>query len=178
MLNHFQGLNGRDEKYEKKQVFYFPENPHLIKNKNILIFGGGDSAIDAVELLYKNNNVALIHRRDTFTSYKGKNNILNEITTYIPYSLVSLNGNDILESVIIKNNEKTLKVPCDLVFFAYGYNQDFIPDKINVDAFTMATNKKNIFAIGGVANYHNKRNLITTHMYECRLLLNSILNHI
>jgi thioredoxin reductase len=163
------------EKYEKKQVFYFPENPHLIKNKNILIFGGGDSALDAVEILYKNNNVSLIHRRNTFTSQEGKNILLNKITTYIPYSLLALNGCEILESVTIKNNEEILTIDGDLVFFCYGYNQDFIPDKIQVNPFTMETNKKNIFAIGGVVEYESKRNLITTHMYECRLLLNSIL---
>jgi thioredoxin reductase len=160
------------EKYENKQIFYFPEKPLI--NKNILIFGGGDSALDAVEMLYKNNNVTLIHRRNTFTSQEGKNSLLQHIKTYMPYSLVSLNGNDYdLTSVTIKNNE-LLTLPCDFVFFCYGYNQSFIPDKIIVNPSTMETNHKNVFAIGGIATYHNKRNLITTHMYECRLLLSSL----
>ena len=160
------------EKYENKQIFYFPEKPLI--NKNILVFGGGDSALDAVEILYKNNNVTLIHRRNIFTSQEGKNTILQNITTHIPYSLVSLNGDDSqLKSVTIKNNE-LLTLPCDFVFFCYGYNQNFIPDKISVNPFTMETNNKNVFAIGGIANYNSKRNLITTHMYECRLLLDSL----
>lgn len=164
------------EKYEKKQIFYFPNNASSIKNKKIIIFGGGDSALDAVEDLYKNNNVSLVHRRNSFSSQQGKNTILENITTYIPYSLVSLNGNENLQSVTIKNTDDHLTLTCDLIFFCYGYNQDFIPDKIFVNPFTMESHKKNIFAIGGVSTYNNKRNLITSNMYECRLLLNTILN--
>ena len=90
---------------------------------------------------------------------------------------MSLNGNNnILTSITIKKENELLDLPCDLVFFCYGYNQDFIPDKIMVNPLTMESNIENIFAIGGVANYNNKRNLITTNMYECRLLLNKILS--
>lgn len=163
------------ELYENKQIFYFPENPSLIKNKNIIVFGGGDSALDAVGSLYENNKVSLVHRRNNFTAQSGKMTLLNIINNYIPYSLVSLNGtNELLESVTIKNNNAVINLNCDLVFFCYGYNQSHI-EKIPVNPFTMESENKNIFAIGGIATYKNKRNLITTHMYEARILLNHIL---
>jgi thioredoxin reductase len=168
------------EIYENKQIFYFPSNPSNIKNKNILIFGGGDTALDAAEALYQNNNVTLVHRRDIFKNYEGKNYLLNKIQTYIPYSLYKLNGdnNSILNSVLIKNHNDILDLKADYVYFCYGYNQEYLPEKFNVDKSNMEVEiNKNIFAIGGIANYSTKRNLITNNMYECRIVLMEIMKN-
>jgi thioredoxin reductase len=168
------------EIYENKQIFYFPSNPSNIKNKNILIFGGGDTALDAVECLYENNNVSLIHRRDIFKNHEGKNYLLNKINTYIPYSLYKLNScsedKNILKSVSIKNNNHILDLEADYVYFCYGYNQDELPEKFIVNFNTMMV-QENIFAVGSINNYEKKRNLITTNMYECRIVINEILKN-
>ena len=54
------------EKFEGKSVFYAIKNKEDFKNKNICIFGGGDSALDWTLELSKFSNITLIHRRDEF----------------------------------------------------------------------------------------------------------------
>jgi len=52
------------EKFEGKSVFYAVRNKDNFKNKNISIFGGGDSALDWALELSKLSKITLIHRRD------------------------------------------------------------------------------------------------------------------
>ena len=54
------------EKFEGKSVFYAVRNKDNFKNKNISIFGGGDSALDWALELSKFSKITLIHRRDEF----------------------------------------------------------------------------------------------------------------
>ena len=52
--------------FENKSLFYAVRDKEKFKNKNIAIFGGGDSALDWALELSKFSNVSLIHRRDEF----------------------------------------------------------------------------------------------------------------
>ena len=54
------------EKYEGKSLFYSVRNKEQFKNKNISIFGGGDSALDWALELSKFSKITLIHRRSEF----------------------------------------------------------------------------------------------------------------
>ena len=82
------------------------------KNKNVVIFGGGDSALDwTVELSKVAKLVTLVHRRDAFRGaqhteeqmralvQKGKVNLLT------PYLINSIEGDDIVQSITLKNFE-------------------------------------------------------------------------
>ena len=64
------------EKFEGKSVFYSVRNKEDFKDKNISIFGGGDSALDWTVELSKFSKVNLIHRRDEF---RGAPHTLSEI---------------------------------------------------------------------------------------------------
>ena len=64
------------EKFEGKSIFYAVKNKDDFKNKNICIFGGGDSALDWALELSKYSKITLIHRRDEF---RGAQHTLNEI---------------------------------------------------------------------------------------------------
>ena len=64
------------EKFEGKSVFYSVKNKDNYKNKNISIFGGGDSALDWTLELSKFSNITLIHRRNEF---RGAQHTLSEI---------------------------------------------------------------------------------------------------
>ena len=60
-------LNLKDtEKFEGTSIFYSVQNKNIFKEKNLSIFGGGDSALDWALELSKISNVTLIHRRDEF----------------------------------------------------------------------------------------------------------------
>lgn len=70
------------------KVAYRLLEPERILDKNIIVVGGGDSAIESALLLAENNNVSLLVRTDNFTRCKPKNR----------------------ERIIEANNNKTLKV--------------------------------------------------------------------
>jgi thioredoxin reductase len=165
------------DKYIQKQIFYFPKDPSLYMNKNIIIFGGGDTALDAVECLYKNNNVILVHRRDIFTAMAQKLHILNYIKIYLSYNLISLNeDNHILNTVTIKNANMELNLDCDYIFFCYGYQTSTNIPKILVSIDNMQdSQQKYLFALGSASIYHEKRDLITTNMWEARLILHNLI---
>ena len=52
------------EKYEGKDIFYSVSDKNKFKGKKVVIFGGGDSALDWTLELSKISKVTLIHRRD------------------------------------------------------------------------------------------------------------------
>ncbi len=64
------------EKFEGKSLFYAVRNKEQFKNKNISIFGGGDSALDWALELSKFSKINLIHRREEF---RGAPHTLSEI---------------------------------------------------------------------------------------------------
>ena len=59
---------------ESTKVAYRLLEPEIIQNKNILVVGGGDSAIESALLLTDENKVTLSYRRDAFARLKPKNN--------------------------------------------------------------------------------------------------------
>ena len=60
---NFDGI----EEYEDKGVSYFIKEPSIYKDKNVVISGGGDSALDwTIELAKIAKRVTLVHRRNEF----------------------------------------------------------------------------------------------------------------
>ena len=116
-------LNLKDaEKFEGKSVFYAIRNKDEFKNKNISIFGGGDSALDWALELSKFSKITLIHRREEF---RGAKHTLSQIKTLekqgkvlikTPYQLENVEGNNKVESITIKSeNGKTEKINTDII---------------------------------------------------------------
>lgn len=58
---------------DMQKVYYRLLEPELVHDKNILVVGGGDSAIESAMLLMENNNVILSYRKDQFARIKPKN---------------------------------------------------------------------------------------------------------
>jgi len=63
---------------------------------------------------------------------------------------------------------------CDYVFFCYGYNTAVAPPPISVSIHTMESNIKGVFAIGSANIYPQKRELITSGMWESRIALHHL----
>ena len=92
----FEGI----DKFEDKGVLYFIREPQIFKNKNVIIAGGGDSALDwTIELSKIVKNITLIHRRNEF---RGANDSVekvqllkdqSKINLITPAEVISLNGN-------------------------------------------------------------------------------------
>ena len=114
------------EKYEGKSLFYSVKNKDEFKNKNISIFGGGDSALDWTLELSKFSKITLIHRRSDF---RGAPHTLAEIkkledegkiSIKTPCQLESIIGEKNIESISIKfedGNSEKIKTDTILSFF-------------------------------------------------------------
>ena len=174
------------EKLEGKSVFYAVKNKEHFQNKNISIFGGGDSALDWALELSKYSKITLIHRRNEF---RGAQHTLSElrklekegkVSIKTPCQIVSLDNEKELKSINIKFDDgKTEKIQTDVIlgFFGlimklgpiaeWGLNMDKKTIEVNSENFE--TNKKGIFAAGDICSYPGKLKLILSGFHEVAL---------
>ena len=180
------------ESYEEKGVSYFVKDPSVYKNKNVLISGGGDSALDwTIELANIASNVTLIHRRNEFRGamdsvekvQKLKNK--NKIDLITSAEVVSLSGDDKLKSVEIKiKNSEKITLNVDYFIPLFGLTPKLGPIKdwgleiekksIKVDnTLSYQTNVPGIFAIGDINTYPGKLKLILCGFHEAAMMCRS-----
>ncbi|MFN4110968.1 MAG: NAD(P)-binding domain-containing protein [Ignavibacteria bacterium] len=110
---------------EKQKVFYRLLDPELIKNQNILVVGGGDSAIEAALMLAdEGNSVTISYRSDKFSRLKEQNfhkihNAINSGKIKVIYnSQVKQIFDDYVE--IIVNDTELINLKNDLVYVFIG----------------------------------------------------------
>ena len=171
------------EKFENKSIFYSVKDKTIFKGKTVSIFGGGDSALDWAVELSKTSQVNLIHRRDDFRGAQATVDKihelakLGEINLHTKYQLTKVNGENNLESIEIKHDNKeikTIKTDFALGFFGlimqlgpianWGLNID--KKTIEVDTEKFETNQKGIYAVGDICNYPGKLKLILSGFHE------------
>ena len=174
------------EKFENKFLFYAVKDKDQFKNKNISIFGGGDSALDWALELSKFSKINLIHRRNEF---RGAPHTLSEIKKLekegkilikTPCQLESIGGKDKIESITVKfDNGKTELINTDIVLSFFGLVMKLGPiaewglnmskKTIEVNSENFETNKKGIFAAGDICIYPGKLKLILSGFHEVAL---------
>tara|TARA_B100000131_G_scaffold192251_1_gene184781 strand:+ start:372 stop:1388 length:1017 start_codon:yes stop_codon:yes gene_type:complete len=171
------------EKFEGKTVLYSIKDKNIFKGKKVVIFGGGDSALDWAIELSKNSKVTLVHRRDEFRGAPSSVEKIKElendkkIEVLTKYSINDVSGNENIETVEIKNEEgesKTINTDYVLGFFGlimqlgpildWGLNINKKTVPVNTENFE--TNKKGIFAIGDICTYPGKLKLILSGFHE------------
>ena len=174
------------EKFEGTSVFYSVRNKEDFKNKNISIFGGGDSALDWTLELSKFSKVNLIHRRDEF---RGAPHTLSEIkkmekegkvSLKTPCQLEAIEGDKKIKSITVKFEDgKIEKIDTDIVLGFFGLIMKLGPiaewglnmnkKTIQVNPENFETNKKGIFAVGDICSYPGKLKLILSGFHEVAL---------
>ena len=171
------------DQFDGKSVLYSVKDKTIFKDKSVVIFGGGDSALDWAIELSKTSKVTLIHRRDEFRGAQSSVDKVkelqkqNKIELLTKYSIKDVKGNGNLESVEIKHddgNNKEIKADYVLGFFGlimqlgpildWGLNID--KKTIPVNTENLETNKKGIFAIGDICTYPGKLKLILSGFHE------------
>jgi len=171
------------DQFDGKSVLYSVKDKTIFKDKSVVIFGGGDSALDWAIELSKTSKVTLIHRRDEFRGAQSSVDKVkelhkqNKIELLTKYSIKDVKGNGNLESVEIKHddgNNKEIKADYVLGFFGlimqlgpildWGLNIDKKTIPVNTENFE--TNKKGIFAIGDICTYPGKLKLILSGFHE------------
>ena len=127
---------------DSEKVAYRLIEPEEISNKNIMIVGGGDSAVEAALLLGNKNNVTISYRGETFVRLKSKNkiNIENTINSGNVKVLFNTNVTSIDETEIsyeLNNSGEILKIDNDLIYiFAGGELPTQFLQKIGIDINT------------------------------------------
>ncbi len=174
--------------FEGSSVFYAVRKMDQFRGKNILIAGGGDSALDwTLNLQPLANSMALIHRRDDFRAAPdsvGKMRGLvseGKVDLHIA-DIKALNGsNGVLESVTVASKEKgEFNVPCDTLLAFYGLTMKLGPiadfglnlheNLIPVDTEKFETDTQGIFSIGDINTYPGKLKLILSGFHEGALM--------
>jgi thioredoxin reductase len=175
------------EAYEGKGLQYFVPKLDVMADKDVLIVGGGDSAVDwALALEPLATSVTLIHRRPQFRAHEGSVTKLMESSVEVltPYEVRSISGGDQVESVEIFDNKsdetRTLKVQG--VVAALGFTADLGPitqwgleleKRHIVTDSTTATNVPRVFAAGDIVEYPGKVRLIAVGFGEVATAVNN-----
>ena len=173
------------DKFLSNGVDYAIKEKDKYKDKEIVIFGGGDSALDwSVELSKIAKKIYLVHRRDDFRGAEHTENQMRElvrdgkIELKIPYVIKSIRGESSFEGVELmefETKEEEL-LECDEALFFFGLNKQLGPildweidldgKKIAVDTENYQTNKNGIFAVGDINTYPGKLDLILCGFHE------------
>ena len=178
------GAPGEDEFEGKGVTYVLPKKEELV-SKKVVMFGGGNSAIDMAMVACTVTDTTLVHRKDTFRADESTVVQLKKsrVKTEMSATLASVNGTDHVESVTLKRGDETFDIPADLVVINIGIASDLDDLKVwgidltdtglvKVD-FDMKTNRPGIFACGDVIDYEGKYKQIVTACGEAATAVNS-----
>ncbi len=179
------------ERYEGSQLFYRVKNPADFAGKNLMIIGGGDSALDwtlnfTASGPNKAESVILVHRRDGFKAAPASVAKMKELCEAYEMQFIvgQVTGYEEREGRLVGakvtgGDGVTRVVPMDamLVFFGLSpklgpiaqWGLDIERKQLVVDTEKFSTNVPGIFAVGDINTYPGKKKLILSGFHECAL---------
>lgn len=176
------------EDFEGKSVFYAVKKMDQFKGKNILIAGGGDSALDwTLNLQPLANSMALVHRRAEFRAAPDSVSKMMKLVNdkkmdFHVADIKELHGFEgRLNGVTVQpKGGEPYKVACDTLLAFYGLTMKLGPiadfglnlheNLIPVDTEKFETSTEGIFAIGDINHYPGKLKLILSGFHESALM--------
>lgn len=177
------------ERYEGNGIYYFVGSKDSFRGKDLLIVGGGDSAVDwALNLKSVTKSITLVHRRDQFRAHEQSVKELYtspEITVKTFTELKSVFGNEKLQGAVIFDNrtkkEETIHV--DSILINIGFKANLGPiatwglemeNRAIKTNGQMETNIPGVYAAGDIASPADsvKLNLIVTGFAQAALAVN------
>ncbi len=184
------------EKFEGRQVHYRVRRAEEFHGRDVVIAGGGDSALDWVlEFCGKARSVALVHRRAEFRAQPASVVRMEHLATegrlrHLVGTIQSLRiEGDRLAGVKVQHVDKTtVDLPCDLVLACFGLHPKLGPianwglalekKALKVDTEKFQTSEPGIFAIGDVNTYPGKKKLILSGFHEAALAAFGVQHHV
>ncbi|MBS1186471.1 MAG: Ferredoxin--NADP reductase [Burkholderiaceae bacterium] len=175
------------ENFENDQLFYRVRDPEFFKGKNIVICGGGDSALDwTLDLVGKAESVILLHRREEFRAAPASvakmqelcdnfdmQTIIGQVTGY------ETKDGKLSELKVTGQDGVTRRLPLDCLLVFYGLSPKLGPiaewglaierRQIVVDTEKFETSIPGIFAVGDINTYPGKKKLILSGFHEAAL---------
>lgn len=177
--------------FEGTQVHYSVKKPQVFADKDLVVVGGGDSALDwvlnfAQEGPNKARSITLVHRRDSFRAAPAsvaKMHALRDAgqLRFIAGQVSGMQEQEgHLTAVQITDTEgQTSSLPLEqlLVFFGLSPRLGPIADwgldierrQLKVDTEKFSTSEPGIFAVGDINTYPGKKKLILSGFHECAL---------
>lgn len=176
------------EPYEEKSVFYAVRKIEQFRDKNLIVVGGGDSALDwTLNLQPVAKRLTLVHRRDDF---RGAPDSVNKMRALVAAGQMDLKIGQVTElegadgqlsAASIKDKDgavSRVEVDAMLPFFGLtmklgpvaDWKLDMEGGLIKVDVSTFETNRSGIFAIGDINTYQGKLKLILSGFHEGALM--------
>jgi thioredoxin reductase (NADPH) len=176
------------EQYENKSVFYLVRSMEAFRGKNIVIAGGGDSALDwTLNLAPLAKKLTLLHRRDAFRAAPDSVNKMKALVAEkkIDFELGQLHAlegeNGIMRKVIARREDNsTFGIEADALLPFFGLTIKLGPvgtwglkldqERLVVDTEKFETSEPGIFAIGDINYYPGKLKLILSGFHEAALM--------
>ena len=179
-----------------KGVEYAVKDPEAHRGQNVVVVGGGDSALDWV-LALKDlaASVTLVHRRDGWRGHGASVQQMEaaaaagEIDLRTFHEVREIHGGDRVERITILDNrsDEDTTLDVDTVLTCLGFKPDLGPiknwglevekNRIKVDSL-MATNVPGIYAAGDVVDYRAKLDLIATGFAEAAIAVNNAVHFV
>ncbi|MYL55344.1 SidA/IucD/PvdA family monooxygenase [Pontibacillus yanchengensis] len=168
------------ERFEQSNLHYHVDDMKKFAGQNVVVCGGGDSAVDWSLMLEPiANQVTLVHRRDKFRAHehsveKLHNSSINIMTPYSPEELI---GEDRIEKVVLKQvkGDDTHTHDVDAMIVNYGFVSSLGPIKewnLEIEKNNIVINSKSetnipgIYAAGDICTYPGKVKLIASGFGE------------
>lgn len=168
---------------------HYSSKTELYKDKDVVVFGGGDSAIDfsmMIEQVAK--SVRLVHRRDEFRAHAHSIDLLHasSIEVLTPYTAQSLVGEgNVAKTLTLAHTETEETVTLDADYFLVNFG--FLPSKSGFDGLDLssskdgiyaesntATNIAGVFAVGNAAVYDGKVKTIAVGLGDVPIAVTAI----
>jgi thioredoxin reductase (NADPH) len=189
------GLPGA-EAFEGNQIQYRVRDAQQLAGRRIVVFGGGDSALDwAVALAPSAQSLTLVHRREQFRGAPATVARMRElqaagrITHFEGIAESLLSDGAALQGVRIKGNDGTFhEVPADQILVFFGLHPKLGPiaewglalerKAVAVDTEKFQTSVPGIFAVGDINTYPGKKKLILSGFHEAALAAFGVQHHL
>lgn len=168
---------------------HYVANIEKYKDKEVVVLGGGDSAVDFALMINEiSSHTTLVHRRDEFRAHAHSIELLNEssVNVLTPYEVDGLEGEGETAETLILNKVGTghkVNLKADYFFVNYGFvptsakyenwGLNAVKDGIKVESDT-STSVPGIFAVGNCAVYDGKIKTIAVGLGEVPKAITSI----
>jgi thioredoxin reductase (NADPH) len=175
------------EAYENKSVFYAVRKMDDFRDQDVVIVGGGDSALDwTLNLQPIARSLTLVHRRDAFKAAPASVNRMKELVTagkisFLLGQIARIEGKEgMLDHVLLATEAGEVSIPATRLLPFFGLTMKLGPvadwglelndNLVAVDTEKFQSSVPGVFAIGDINAYPGKLKLILSGFHEAALM--------